>query len=504
MNTESRDRAWHAIKTRSLYELRLQESKRVFRGALVISAASILLLLLSAWFLPAQRPWIGYVCVGTLLIPILTPVLRFAIRPSQARVLNEINRRFRLSDAPFAIEEAIQSPERPWHREILQHSAKQIQQVPWNTAWQRDWPKGTWSGMCSYLLLLVCTLILLPRISLPATEPVHPFTQDNLNTLSETLTEWKNQQAIPDELKEQWQQLEEKLAALEQLLDNQELTERDLILELNQLEKTLADLHQQLNAHEAAIWKEEIAHALEQIENFSESSASLKLGELQKAADQLQQAAHNLEQSPEAFSVNSAEQAMANMEALRQSLHERQMQSASEAMGELREATEQRDGRQAARAARELSDAMRQTARKQAFRQSLQQMSEELAQCRSDLFSDSDDSRLAQINSGDNSGTSGQEAGTGAGETGGTGEVEPHEFAHTEQLSGIRDQQGEQESRLVRTEHFNPESTASGTHFDPVEFEQRSREAIEDETIPLVHRQTIRRYFESIRPSNQN
>lgn len=502
---ESKDRVWQTIKARSLYELRLQESKRFFRGALILAAALTLLLFLTAWLLPAQRSWTGYACLGTLLIPILTPVLRFAIPPASTQVLNEINRRFQLSDAPFAIEEAIQSPERPWNREILQHSTGRIQQTPWETAWKRKWPKGTWSNLCGYLILLVSALILLPRFSLPATEPVHPFAQNTLNTLAEAITEWKDQQAVPDQFQKQWQQLEEQLNALEQLLSEQQFTERDLILELNRLENAMGDLQQQLHANEANIWKEEISHALEQIENFADAAASLKQGELPHAADQLQQAAHQLEHAPESFSIHSAERATAEMDALQQSLSERQMHPASEAMQDLGEATERRDGRQAAQAARKLSESMRQAARRQSFRQALQQMSEELALCRADLFRDSDDSlSLAQTAPNNTHGHSGSEPGSGTGETGGSGEIESHDFQRTEQLAGIRDQQGEQESRLLRSEHFNPETTASGTHFDPVEFEQRSREAIADETIPLVHRQTIRRYFESIRPSNQN
>src|SRR5690606_12231507 len=77
-----------------------------------------------------------------------------------------------------------------------------------------------------------------------------------------------------------------------------DLTERELILNLNQLEQQLSEWNQkaQQASAEQSMWQSEVSKTLEKLENFTEAAREMRKGELDKAADKLEEIASELQQ----------------------------------------------------------------------------------------------------------------------------------------------------------------------------------------------------------------
>ncbi|HEY5793252.1 MAG TPA: hypothetical protein VIS74_08130 [Chthoniobacterales bacterium] len=68
-----------------------------------------------------------------------------------------------------------------------------------------------------------------------------------------------------------------------------------------------------------------------------------------------------------------------------------------------------------------------------------------------------------------------------------------------EQVSGTSNESGESETSIVSSEEAPRQQTVSVSTANLDAYRKLSEEAVEDESLPLAHRQTIRRYFEMIR-----
>ena len=69
-----------------------------------------------------------------------------------------------------------------------------------------------------------------------------------------------------------------------------------------------------------------------------------------------------------------------------------------------------------------------------------------------------------------------------------------------QKLGGTANEQGESETTNLSTFNPPPEHAGAASQANFHAYETLSRQAVADENLPLAHRQTIKRYFESIRP----
>ncbi len=69
-----------------------------------------------------------------------------------------------------------------------------------------------------------------------------------------------------------------------------------------------------------------------------------------------------------------------------------------------------------------------------------------------------------------------------------------------EKLNGTANEQGESETTNLSTLDPSQEHAGSASAANFHAYETLSKQAVADENLPLAHRQTIKRYFESIRP----
>ena len=90
-------------------------------------------------------------------------------------------------------------------------------------------------------------------------------------------------------------------------------------------------------------------------------------------------------------------------------------------------------------------------------------------------------------------------------------EIDPNRFGAETKLASERSEEkltgsiteGDSEITTEKTGEHSREATAAARKAGFTEYEKLSREVIEDESIPLAHRQAIRKYFEMIRPGDK-
>ena len=99
-----------------------------------------------------------------------------------------------------------------------------------------------------------------------------------------------------------------------------------------------------------------------------------------------------------------------------------------------------------------------------------------------------------------------KEGGKGAGS-----EIDPNRFGAETQIASHRTEEkltgaldtGDSEITTEKTNEKTRETISGARQAAFRQYEKLSREAIEDENIPLAHRQAIRKYFEMIRPAEK-
>ena len=83
------------------------------------------------------------------------------------------------------------------------------------------------------------------------------------------------------------------------------------------------------------------------------------------------------------------------------------------------------------------------------------------------------------------------------------GETEMSANRTREEITGQMGLEGEMEVKTIAAETGQAGGISGSRNADIAHYEELSREAIENENLPIAYRQAIRRYFESIRPEER-
>lgn len=322
--------------------------------------------------------------------------------------------------------------------------------------------------------------------------------------LAELFKDWDEaQEKFPDP---QLEQLLQEVKPLREKIAAGQLDKRETLLELSKLEDRLAAMQEEqekasLDPHAAGL-----ADALAGIEEMKQLASSLREKDYEKArkaADKLDK-----ELSRQGASVPSgarSQSAQQRMQDAGQKMEQAGQKSMADAMRDMAQGAKNNDASQMARGAAQMAQAMaQQQARQQQGRgrglqrQQIAAAKESLGQEEGTGMGMSLVPRLSLQKS--------KEPGKGAGS-----ETDPNRFGEKtdslgatdrQELTGQANQSGETEVTTERTSEATRERTRDAAAADFAQYRKLSEEAIEDESLPMARRMTIRRYFESIRPAS--
>lgn len=323
-----------------------------------------------------------------------------------------------------------------------------------------------------------------PREIVQASVTANEVVAEQAAQASESLEELKqfqeeHQDADLDKmLKEMNQQLK--------VLADPGTTPKEALAKLSEMEASLQEMQRQLNDPAAESQLKDIGEALSLAEPTAAAGAALSKGDMQKAAEELSQMTKpQLDRKTEKAVKEKLEQAQ------QKAGEHNQTKDIQKSLEKMTRGLSDSDKGQFEEGAKALAEECKQQGKKQELSELLKKQSQFLGECKAECESES--RNLAQ-----GSRKGGNKAGKGS--TGMAGSKTALQKTGNElKLTGQDSGQGDVDKETMTGEMEEQESVRQYREKSG-QYEALSESALESESIPLGQRQTIRRYFELIRP----
>jgi hypothetical protein len=498
---------WAALVARAAARLR---GERARAGAFLGALAAVPLFALSAATSALAHPDLARALLATALALPALGALVGRFRPlDPARLHTRIDRQFGLADEALAARELAGLASPAWRAAILRQAVAHTSSADWKTAWPVRWPRRSGLAASAALLAALLALLQLPSPGSAAPDPAAARRAEQKTALSELAKDWEK---TAEEMKgEEWDAFRASVAELQKKLDAPELSERELLVALARVESRLAEASRTLAEAALASSSEELAEALAGLENLDAATDALRKKDFAAAAKALDQASAKLSAADAKLALrdaSGAETARRLDKLAEKAAQKREGSKLAKTAKQMREAVERRDAKSLGECSASLADDAREAAACEASSSSLAALSRSLAGARLALAEGKkpgeNDAAFSLAGQGRSPGSAQPGAGVGAS----AGDHSPgaeHDLAaasRQENLSGQANADGESTRRTVRATEAAPTLASAAGEADLAEFTRLSREAVEDESLPLEHRRAIHRYFQLIRPGS--
>jgi hypothetical protein len=504
------ERAWTSLIARA--ESRIRHARA--RSGLVTGAFCAVPLAALAAGSAATR-LNSAVPLSLLIAAIASPAFGWLVgrfRPLSPAVIHaRIDRQFGLADEALAARELADRTSPAWRAAILRQAVAHTSSADWNIAWPVRWPRRTGFATGSAILAALLALVLLPRSVPVGPDPAAALRAEQHTALAELAKTWEK---TADDLKgKEWDAFRETLAELQTKLAEQNLSERELLVALARVESKLAEATAAVAESGVSNHAEDLAEALAGIEGMEAAAKALKERDLAAAASALDKAAASLASADTklAFKDGTGAEAAKRLAQLAEKAGQKGEAKLAEAAKKLGEAAKAGDKKAAGESSASLAEQSREAASKEVARASLASVSRSLSEARLALAEgkmpgeSTESMSLAMQGDKPGRGPGGGQSGKGIGDAAGDHSLGAENAldpaSRKESLTGTANAEGESTKRTIRASEAAPALAANATEAEIAEFTRLSREAVEDESLPLEHRRSIHRYFQLIRPS---
>jgi hypothetical protein len=506
--TPAPEAAWAALVARAARRIRSEHTRR---GAFLGTLAAVPACALAAACAGLDQPLPARAALGLACALPLLGALAGRLRPlSPDRLHARIDRQFGLADEALAARELATRASPAWRAAILRQALDHAGSADWDVAWPLRWPRRSGLVLAAAALAALLAFVQLPRPAPAALTADDPRRTEQQTALADLARDWEKS---ADELAgEEAEALRQALAELQKQLAAPELTERELLLALARVDDRLADTRASLGDSALADQAEALAEALAGLEPLAAAAQALREREFTPAAQALDQAAATLSAAGAQLALRDATSAETErrLAQLAENAAKKGDAKLAQTAKDLREATAKKDAQALGQCTASLADQAREAASADSARSALGALSRSLSAARLALAEGrapgSPEPQPGQLASLPAAGPSGSSAGPGPGIGSAAGDhslgtenaLDP--AARQESLSGQAQAEGESTRRTIRADQAAAVLAATGSAAELAEFARLSREAVEDESLPLEHRRAIQRYFQLIRP----
>lgn len=287
-------------------------------------------------------------------------------------------------------------------------------------------------------------------------------------------------------------EIEELARELEQLVEDLEqeaLDPRDLMAKLSEMEQSLAEARDSLQLQATDAQLQTIAAALQPAEAMAAAARAIQSDDYEKAGEHLEKV------DPQQISDKERRAVADNLKKMLARLSPGQKGELSDAVKELQEGLENQDPSQCKNGMCKLAGLCKQQGAKKKIGECLACQLNRLSECKSQCRGACNSSLAAKTKSPS------QSYGTAA--TGNPNDGDPTELDGARRQEQLDSQHGEGPSESEVIESPEGEQDAVRQYAARYqEFRRQAEAVLETEPLPLGHRETVRQYFESIRPSN--
>ena len=402
----------------------------------------------------------------------------------ESRAARQADRQFGLPDDTLTSQELRSEGGTGWLR--LQHEDSQARRhaVDW-AAWPVRWPR--WSIATGLAVVLLLALVVL-RLTIYAPEPPVLVEAAGLTeeaaAIEEMLQDWDKAAEMTED-----PDLKELLAELQPLREQlPDMTEREMLLTLSKIENSLEALRDAAGRDSLEASAAELAAALRQ-KDFPKAA--------RQAGEEAEKLSRREAQIPKGADQSATQQAM-NTTARKLDASGRS--AAASALRQISRGAEKNDPSGMCQGMKKLGECLAREASRQAAKRRLGLQLAQIGQCKGGLGQKEGlGAGLSLLPKLSQSSSPGQGAGS---------ETDPNRFGAPtrmeadrtgETLTGVLGE-GESETETLSSDAPGGEAPRAGRSAQFAQYEKLSQQAIADENLPLAHRETIRKYFESIKP----
>lgn len=497
---------------------RCERAVRVLLPAVVLACGVSLFALILFLAVPAVEipmglavglPTIGWLAAGVWVF------VRWSQRPSDAELARRADRMLALPDHLTSLNELELAGE--WKEAVRRDTRRRFPRSDLKDVWPIRIPGRAWASGATALALTAGALWVGGTKAAEGNQElarIETERQERVEETEEVFEDWEEFVDLTDdpELKEFFTEA----AKLREAMDNPDPMEA--MMEMGRLEQAMSELQNAIAAESMAADAQAMAEAFEAFEGMSAMAAAMRQQDYQDAAAEAEKIAVEAGQDPEGETMLRRSAAAAEMLAnASRSAGKRGQNSMSEALRNLSDmARNAKSGTVPNSGLKLPMEKMRDALRHQQMLEergrmlslSKQQIEALRQRVRRDgnmrqPFPSLCNAMAGQGDKPGGAGAGGHEAGT---ESGGPPLGDPNKLEDPAVAEAVAGMPGEGETEITVTSSASGAvGKASGSReADFQEYEELSRQAVEDETIPLAHRQTIRDYFERIRPANDS
>ena len=452
-------------------------------GALV---GSIVFLAFQSGILPSRR--LGWVALG--LFPLIAAWMGVFWPTSWQSSARLVDDQCALKDRTItALDFAARSQREDVHELQMQDAVRHLvtmdaaEVVPW------QWPRYMRAAGAAMAVLVVLAWTSWPDSDVVANVPPEPLTVvlDQAELLEDTLLEEIEELAAENEQPE-LQELAEDLQRVLRELKDPEGDQREALASLSDMQAALQTVLRQMNTQQIDAQLQALADALQVSESTQAACRALRESEYEKAADELEKI--------DATALKRKEQdAMAkNLTQMCSALGQGSQGQLSESVQELLEGLETRNSSKCKSALIKASRLCRKQMLKKKISNCLSCQLNRLSSCKQAVISQCQSPAQKSDRSSQSAGMASSNKPFGDERT------QLDSARRSESITG-QSGAGPSEQVTVATDQARQDAARSYRQ-RYAEYRKQMEEVIDSEPLPLGHRETVKRYFESIRPSN--
>jgi hypothetical protein len=484
-------------------------------------AVALLVVLLLALATPLIA-WGFELATAPLLVAAIGALYIYARRIQRHRLLTRMDLHARLPDSVLTAGDWENDTPDAWRESQRRATLRALEQIEWKSAWPVAWPKRANLPLLS-ALILVAAISLLHRqwhaqhraAELAEAKASAPLPKDQLQPLNDVFKDWDAAQKIAPS--PELAQLLKDVRPLREQMENGRLTEKQLLLKLNDVQAELEAQREKLESQSLEPAAQAMADALRNLDGMSGLAAALERKDFAAAHDQADQAQKKY--SSGAAKMPDAETAQAGAQKLGDAAQQAASDSnAASSLRQMQDALGKGDDSQMGQGLSGLKGSLAQQAERQGEGHSNDIEMAQLSGFKNGLGNQPGDGNGDQPGQDGNGGGHGMQLGppqlslakslqpgSGAGNT-----TDPNHFGDKTQLADPANEmkltgtpgQGPSETQNESSNDPHLEKTASSISTPQFSaYQKLSEQAIDDENLPVADRQMIKRYFEEIRPA---
>jgi len=345
-------------------------------------------------------------------------------------------------------------------------------------------PRPWYWGLGFAVAALVIAIIAAPKVEVVAAPVANETVVSQAARLENSLTELEkfNEQQADSELKKLLEELSVKIEELKQ----PGLDPKEALAKLSEMEASLQQQQAELNEQNDAASLQSVGEALSLAESLQAAGQAMSQGEMEKAAEELAKVElPELDRQTERAITEKLEQA-------KQNSGEGKQKQLQEAIGQMAQGLSQGDQSKFKDGAQGLAGECKKQGRRKKLSDLLRKQCQCLSECKGECESECK-------NTGMSKGKGGNKWGLGASGNEPGEKTAKLKTAPQLNITGQESAEGEVDVETIDSPEQQQEAVRQYRE-KAKQYEQLSESALDSEPIPLGHRQTIRRYFELIRP----